>query len=153
MINPIEVAVGKAYGRDPSLIHSRNENGMTPLHQAAALYNVRAIRALLDLSLGSDNASSDLSRRDNTNGDTPLEACGRSMLESKEFREAMLGGIDRWTGYPEEALQCAYELRKAMGEDVGLAAEYIRTRKWGCTCGQCSGTWLSKRMCRRLHRE
>lgn len=128
MLPSIEVEIGIAHGRDPQLIHNPDEKGMTPLHLAAGMRNLRAIRALLGPALGANNASSELNRRDNIDGDTPLEACERNMLNGKEFSEAILG---RWEGYPDEGLQCAYELRKGMGEDVGTEADYIRTKKWG----------------------
>ena len=146
-LSSIEKDIETAHGRDPRLIHKPDENGMTPLHLAASMHNFPAVRALLGPLLGSNNARSELNRRDNTDGDTPLEACERSMLNLKEFSEAMLG---RWNGYPDEALKCAYELRKAMGEEVGSMADYISAKKWGCTCGQCRGGFLSQRMLFRL---
>ncbi|CAL1705726.1 unnamed protein product [Somion occarium] len=139
----IEQTIAQVNITNPDAIHRQDEQGMTPLHLAAGMHNLRALRALLGPSLGPNNARSELERRDNTDGVTPLEACEREMRNDKEFRETMLGA---WNGYPDEGLRCAYELRRAMGEEVGDETTYVRSKKWGCTCGQCVDGWLSPRM-------
>ncbi len=88
-------------------------------------------------------------------GSTPLELCEEGLLRARETVEYRLGDLGEavWSGYSEDGLKVAYALRLAMGEDLGSAQtelEFVRPRRWGCTCGGCDDGWLSKRMCSSL---
>jgi len=67
------------------------------------------------------------------------------MRSDREFLETLL---QTWNGYKDEDLMLEVLLKRAMGMDVpeGTNEEYLRKRKWGCTCGQCDDGWMSKRM-------
>ena len=71
------------------------------------------------------------------------------MRSEREFSETLL---QTWEGYKDEDLVLELLLKKAMGIHIseGSEAEYLRKRKWGCTCGQCDEGWMSKRMRLRL---
>ncbi|RPD65375.1 hypothetical protein L226DRAFT_480019 [Lentinus tigrinus ALCF2SS1-7] len=136
-----------AYGRNPSMVREKDEEGNTALHVAAASHNLAAVQALLALPLES-GILEDLTLRDNKNGFTPLEACDREMRRSKEFAQTLLG---TWSGHPAHALRTQYVLKCASGENLGISEDdYVETRRWGCTCGACTDGWLSPRMRYRL---
>lgn len=44
-----------------------------------------------------------------------------------------------WRGYSDEALSCEYLSKNAMVSPMLAAGEgeYIKKRKFGCTCGMC----------------
>ncbi|TCD68464.1 hypothetical protein EIP91_010750 [Steccherinum ochraceum] len=126
---PIAEFIALVHANDPDIVHSQNPDGLTPLHVAAVAVNQLAIETLLKPEIA--GTQSDLNRRDNTNGTTPLEALEFTLRSGVEFGEAMLGQVQK--PYPDLPLQCAYTLRKAMGEDVGTITEYIKQKRWGCT--------------------
>ncbi|TCD67053.1 hypothetical protein EIP91_000615 [Steccherinum ochraceum] len=134
---PIDNLIVLLHSYKPAIIHSQDRGGYTPLHIAAQTMNRLAIETLLNFDIA--GADSDLHRRDNDGGLTPLE-----MVEFGMRREAIIvDGVVK--AYPEEGLRCAYMLRKAMGEDVGSEEEYLEFSKWGCTCDECGGGWFSPR--------
>lgn len=136
----IAVVIRTAHAIDPSSIHKKSTDGVTPTHLAASGCNLYALRTLLDLDV-----SMDLRDANNWFDTTPLEALNESMRRTRWFSETM---SLRWNGYSENELTCQYLLKKAMGV-VGLSSsqsEYTAQYRLGCTCGQCNDGWLSDRM-------
>ncbi|KAF8574034.1 hypothetical protein K439DRAFT_1399345 [Ramaria rubella] len=129
-----------AYNTEPTAIHKQDDHGFTPVYAAASTGNIHALRKLLDLGGGSD-----LTRCDNMDGFTPLEACMANMTLSREFSETLLSC---WDGYDTCGLLCAATIRRILFPDNTTLTdeEYVAKRKWGCTCGQCLEGWLSPRM-------
>lgn len=141
---PLEQFLRTVYQNNPALIHLQDDNGMTPLHVAASSFNKPAIEKLLQTG-----AAADLQRRDNLIQKTPLEMTEFiCMSHTRTKRDALANmlGLHVLEPYPVDGLKCAYVLRKAAGETLGTEAEYIKQRQWGCTCGQCTEGWLSRRM-------
>jgi len=136
-----------AHHADAGDVHKRDIHGFTPVHIAAVNENVHALRALL--SLDSDRIAEDLKDRKNGGGITSLEGSENSMRSMKECMETLVGV---WRGYSDDALSCEYLLKEAMGLPLVAAdeGEYIKKRKFGCTCGVCTDGWLSPRMRFRL---
>ena len=103
------------------------------------------------LELDPNGMAEDLKDAKNRDGMTPLEGLESSMRSTKEFMETLLGA---WKGYSDEGLSCEYLLKKAMSLPVtATEAEYIKKRRFGCTCGMCTDGWLSPRMKFRLSGE
>ncbi|KDR66028.1 hypothetical protein GALMADRAFT_259860 [Galerina marginata CBS 339.88] len=138
-----------AHGTDAGILRARDAEGMTPVFIAAASENLLALRVLLDLD--PQGVAEDLINAQNAQGMTPLEALQSSMRSTREFSETLLG---KWDGYPDAGLQCEYVLAKAMRLPLVLDGEgnpvkagmYVKKRKYGCTCGKCTGGWMSPRM-------
>ncbi|TCD67052.1 hypothetical protein EIP91_000614 [Steccherinum ochraceum] len=146
---PIDAFIAFVHARKPAIIHRQDSDGLTPLHVAARVMNPLAVATLLDLAF--TGAESDLDRRDNVDGLTPLEAVEFEMRKQMEHQV----GVFSWDQqpYPENGLRCAYMLRKAMGEAVGTAEAYLKLKQWGCTCGQCTDGWFSPRLRYRMHNQ
>lgn len=143
----IEPIIRRVYDADHESVRRADDNGLTPLHLAAGLPRLAAVRALLALPEES-GVKEDLTRRDNADGVTPLEACEHQMRSTREFSESMLGA---WAGNSEDGLRVTLLLRRAAGENITETDdEYVRVRRWGCTCNTCAGGWLSPRMKYRL---
>ena len=139
-IAPIILASHQA---DAGNVRMRDVYGLTPVHIAAGSDNAHALRTLLSLDpLG---IAEDLKDSKNQDGITPLEGLEISMRSTKESMETLVGV---WRGYSDDALICEYLLKKAMGLPLVAAGEeeYIKKRKFGCTCGMCTDGWLSPRM-------
>jgi hypothetical protein len=135
-----------AHQVDAGSVHKRDVNGLMPVHLAAASENVHALRALLELD--PNDMAEDLKDAKNRDGMTPLEGLESSMRSTRELLETLLGV---WNGYSDEGLTCEYLLKKAMSSPVMVTeAEYIKKRRFGCTCGMCTDGWLSPRMRFRL---
>ncbi|EMD30887.1 hypothetical protein CERSUDRAFT_163665 [Gelatoporia subvermispora B] len=140
--------VSRPYERDPTSVRQRDSSGLSPLHLAALAHSLGAVNALLSLPPEA-GVYDDLSSRDNADCDTPLETCEREMRNLRGCRES---SKQAWYGYPDDALRVILALRRAAGEEIEESdEEYIKKRKWGCTCGQCIVGWLSLRMKYRLH--
>ena len=119
------------------------------VHIAAAIENVYALRALFEFD--PNGMAEDLKDTKNKEGMTPLEMLESSMRSKRDIMETMLGV---WNGYSDEGLTCEYLLKKAISLPVTpTEAEYIKKRKFGCTCGMCTDGWLSPRMRFRLSGE
>jgi hypothetical protein len=124
-------------------VRMRDVYGLTPVHIATASDNAHALRTLLSLDpLG---IAEDLQDSKNQDGITPIEGLEISMRSARESMETLVGV---WRGYSDDALICEYLLKKAMGLPMVAAGEeeYIKKRKFGCTCGMCTDGWLSPRM-------
>ncbi|CAA7262588.1 unnamed protein product [Cyclocybe aegerita] len=138
-----------AHNIDAASIRKHDVNGLTPVHIAASGENLHALRVLLELD--PSGIAKDLKDAHNREGMTPLEALRSSMRSIREFSETLLSA---WKGYTDEGLRCEYIMTKAMGLPLGVGEEteeeYVKKRKFGCTCGKCTGGWLSPRMRFRL---
>lgn len=136
--------IRKQYEIDHGCIHQRDPVGFTPVLVAALAQNRDALYVLLELG-----ASDDLKRTDNKLGATPLEALEQSMKLYRATNENILGS---WEGYPDADLKCQFLLKQASNMSTLASTEmvYVARRKLGCTCGQCSQGWLSRRMRYRL---
>lgn len=91
------------------------------------------------LSLG---ARSDLHEK-NKEGRTPLACIDDEMLKGREFFKMV--GVP-FKGHEMSKCRCKVLIMEAMGQ----APPSLEMMKWGCTCGQCHGGWLSPRMKYRL---
>ena len=128
----------------------RDTNGFMPVHVAAVNENIHALRVLLELD--PSGIVEDLKDRKNKDGVTPLEGLESSMRSTKEFLETLMGA---WKGYSDDGLKCEYILKRAMGLPMVVnkseeEEDYIKKKKFGCTCGKCTDGWLSPRMRFRL---
>ncbi|TCD68454.1 hypothetical protein EIP91_010740 [Steccherinum ochraceum] len=137
---PIDTFIQQQYRQSPSSVRERNRKGFTPLHAAAAHKNLRAVRELLKPQYG---ALGDLDNRQNVEGVTPLEFLW--LILRKERQEQEMSGIT-WRGYSPDAIEVAWTLRHAAGEDIGTSKKFIEKYRWGCTCGKCTEGWFSPRM-------
>ncbi|KAI1798318.1 hypothetical protein LXA43DRAFT_1088432 [Ganoderma leucocontextum] len=142
----IDKRIRDAYSQDPSSIHIKDNRGQSALRAAIYAKNVVAIQTLLTLPTES-GIQEEVRSRDET-GWTPVEACERQMRSDREFAETLL---PNWDGNVPDALRILYLLKTASGEDIQVTQEqFVRDRRWGCSCGQCTDGWLSPRMRYRL---
>ncbi|TCD67051.1 hypothetical protein EIP91_000613 [Steccherinum ochraceum] len=146
---PIDRYINLVRARQPALLHSQDTVGCTPLHTAASSWCKPAIKALLNPSIV--GPETDLFRRDNWLGRTPVEELEQQMRNAMDFDVRV--AFQPREPYPDEGLSCAYLLRVAAGEDVGTEEAFIKQRRWGCTCGQCAGGWFSPRLRYRVHNQ
>ncbi len=118
-----------AYATDPSVIRKKAPDGLTPIHMAAGVQNMHALRTLLELGVGDD-----LQDAANKLGTTPLETVDSSMRSSRQLMDSILGV---WNGYSVEDMTCQYLLKKTLGMPLvpPSESEYVEQRKLGCTCG------------------
>jgi hypothetical protein len=154
----LDTQLRAAHAADPASISTAGLDGELPLHVAAKAGSVVATRVLLELSVA---ANGDLENRANRDGTTPLETCEDQMLKDREFG-AMIFGYGMLAGMPAEVQirnderkrgfqLVAKMLKEAMGEEITETdEEWLARRKYGCTCGECTGGWLSWRMRYRL---
>ncbi|KIJ65695.1 hypothetical protein HYDPIDRAFT_39613 [Hydnomerulius pinastri MD-312] len=132
-----------AFAADPMSLSEQDRHGLRPVYIAAAAENLPAVRALLSLGV-----QEDLSKRDNADLMTPLERCAKTMRSSRDLAESILGD---WDGYSDESLLVKAALKRAMGHEMpSTDEEYLRQKKYGCSCGRCVGGWLSPKMQFRL---
>ncbi|KAJ7350700.1 ankyrin repeat family protein [Mycena albidolilacea] len=127
------------YDQDPRSIHKADDMGFTPIFVAVSSLNVVATRKLLEWDLRAD-----LENAANAEGTTPLERLADTMRSGREFAEIFLG----WKGYSQDELTLQELLKQAMGQTAD--ANISENGKYGCTCNQCAGGWLSPRMRFRL---
>ncbi|KAK7057699.1 ankyrin repeat family protein [Favolaschia claudopus] len=141
----VAAVIQACYERDPESIRRPDEKGFTPIFGAATCSNLHAVRKLLEWDMRAE-----LQSTSNAEGVTPLERLADTMRSTREFSETYLG----WDGYSDQELTIEYLLKKATPGQVVNAtniSEYIAGAKYGCTCNQCAGGWLSPRMRFRLH--
>lgn len=135
----------------PDLLPSDSDGGdgdgdhsAASLHEAAFYVYLPTVRALLACPTDG-RILEQLFSRDNAEGLTPLEACEQHQRSLRETTE--LDPLRVWSGYDPDALRIIYLLKRAMGEDVVVSEdEFVRIRRYGCTCERCTDGWLSPRM-------
>jgi hypothetical protein len=136
-------------------------DGELPLHVAAKGGSVPATRILLEVGAA---ARGDLDDRANRDGLTPLETCEDQQLRDREFGAiifpgGMPGGAPADVQAREAERKQGFQLvtkmlREAAGERImETDDEWLAKRRDGCTCGECTGGWLSWHMRYRLHCE
>ncbi|KAI0059550.1 hypothetical protein BV25DRAFT_1860133 [Artomyces pyxidatus] len=139
----IELQLRKIFLVNPDLIHSRDDLGSTPLYLAVNSQRVVIVRTLLGFG-----AESDIMRRDNVFRENAWEHCVGRMRGVRE-RKGVLYGI--YDGNNESLLRIKFLLKKAIGFEMSATeAEYVKLKRWACTCGKCVGGWLSPKMKARL---
>ncbi|KAH0589600.1 hypothetical protein H2248_005332 [Termitomyces sp. 'cryptogamus'] len=136
--------IRRHYQSDPACIHNPDASGFTPIHAALGRANLNAVQVLLELDV-----TEDLKNAKNIEGTTPLESLTSAMQSSREFLGIFMG---QWDGYTQDDLTCEFLVKRVMGMPLisNNLEEYIAKRRWGCTCGECAGGWLSKHMRFRL---
>ncbi|KAL1744515.1 hypothetical protein HDZ31DRAFT_38470 [Schizophyllum fasciatum] len=143
----VVAAIHAAYTQDPTSIHAQDHRGYTPIFLAAIKGYVSAVETLLSLA----DCRADILSRDNVED-------SRNAIEAHDERIRFVVKLAERvtpspTGFSQENLKMQYLLRKATGEEVSTLEKYAEQRRYGCTCGQCRGGWLSPRMARMLHDE
>lgn len=140
----IAALIDVIHARNPLIIHQPDNAGFTPIHIAAGMSNLPAVRTLLDLGVADD-----LRSVLNNEYMTPLDKLQDTMRRARELTETI---FRRWDGHTPQSLACEYLLKKALGMPLMAESEeeYILKRRLGCTCGLCSNQWLSFRMISRL---
>ncbi|KAI0030341.1 hypothetical protein K488DRAFT_54470 [Vararia minispora EC-137] len=109
-------------------------DGVTVLHIAADRGMPHVIDKLLQMG-----ASIDLNTR-SSQGFTPLDLLERQLRATREF----LGTLQiAFAGHDAQFVLAKTKLLQAMGSENIPSSERL---KWGCTCGECTGGWLSPRM-------
>ncbi|KAE8396832.1 hypothetical protein BDV37DRAFT_93183 [Aspergillus pseudonomiae] len=112
----------------------------TLLHILARRLKPESIRWLL---AHVDAASSWKSARD-INGDSPLDVLKDFLEDIRTKRLVYMGNLDvsdDFRGYPAAAVECLSLLDDTLSPDLSVSH-----LKYGCTCGQCIGGFLSPRM-------
>ncbi|KAJ7655625.1 ankyrin repeat family protein [Mycena polygramma] len=136
----IAMTIQSFYDQDPASIHKPDDMGFTPIFVAVSSQNLAAVRKLLQWDLRAE-----LESAVNAEGVTPLERVEDLMKSGREFSEIFLG----WSGYSNEELTMQSLLKQAMGQTAD-ATNITDKQKYGCSCNQCAGGWLSPRMRFRL---
>ncbi|KAF7791162.1 hypothetical protein EIP86_002173 [Pleurotus ostreatoroseus] len=156
--------INNFYATDPTSVVRRDEDGFTPLHVAAKVFSVAAIRALLALPAVSQ-VQATATARDAKQGLTPLDIVERKMEAERAFKSGF--GVP-FVGHDVDAMRCVYLLKKAAGVQLWTEKErnsallhldrlterekedrFVELHRFGCSCSQCVG-WLSPRMLFRL---
>ncbi|KAH9849665.1 hypothetical protein C2E23DRAFT_356847 [Lenzites betulinus] len=150
-MGPLDFDIGgamrEAYDLAPEGVRQRDHRGFSRLHTAALGANLPAVQALFALPAES-GVGADARARNNVAGCTPLGLCEQKVQGTREFTETLLG---TWNGYDPDSLRVVLLLKRAAGEEIAQSEEeFIASRKWGCTCGDCTGGWLSMKMRYRL---
>ncbi|EIM82026.1 uncharacterized protein STEHIDRAFT_171625 [Stereum hirsutum FP-91666 SS1] len=122
---------------DPSSIFVRGPDGATLLHMATSAGRPAVVSLLLSLG-----ARDDVHKKDGE-GRTPLERIDDAMTKAREFAKF---NHRPFKGHETYKCRCKALIMEAMG----LPPPSLEMIKWGCTCGQCQGGWLSPRMKFRL---
>ncbi|KAK8050971.1 hypothetical protein PG993_002356 [Apiospora rasikravindrae] len=152
-----------------------NEHGNTVLHMAAMKGNLDLIKYLIA-------RCPDLATARNREGDTPLEALQSSMelLRTRSSYMEMVEVVsDRFKGFDQSTIACVeflsrgkevFDLTQLSREEISRISSATDSQartihpeadaichalrlKYGCTCGQCMGGFLSPRMKHKLIEE
>ncbi|GKZ40101.1 hypothetical protein AbraIFM66950_002337 [Aspergillus brasiliensis] len=118
-----------------------DDEGDSLLHLVSCSFKIRSAEWLIHRSSGL------LSQR-NAKGNTPLEALEACMENQRTIRgfgmSARMVVSDRFRGFKDTSIACLALLR---GLDIQKASDAERNRlKYGCTCGECLGGFLSPQM-------
>ncbi|KAL0048065.1 hypothetical protein WJX82_006903 [Trebouxia sp. C0006] len=122
-------------------VNGQDHKGSTPLHIAAFEGKLEYVKLLI--SLGASCASKDHM------GYTPLDVC---TLKMQNLRD-VAGIADTFTAHQDAHLAvtgCLQEAGLHQNLHASVASIPFYRSKQGCTCGQCSGGFLSPRMKHRL---
>ena len=101
----IQDVITTAYALDPSVIHKRGPDGYTPVHLAAKIRNIHALRTLLDLGV-----TADLKDTANIDGATPLQIIIEVMRRFKHYEHDVL---DMWKEDRKGDVTCYRLLKNA----------------------------------------
>ncbi|KAI5896936.1 uncharacterized protein SCHCODRAFT_02491542 [Schizophyllum commune H4-8] len=132
----LDAAIEAAYARDSQSIHLQDERGYTPIYVAV----IKGHAAVVDKLLSLGDCRADILSRDNIDDQNAIEAQEEIVRSGSPL-------------FKHRALHLLWVLRSAMGEDVGTVYDFSEKRRYGCSCGQCRGGWLSPRMAYLLHGE
>ncbi|KAL1667005.1 hypothetical protein GGF50DRAFT_49472 [Schizophyllum commune] len=132
----LDAAIEAAYARDSQSVHLQDERGYTPIYVAV----IKGHAAVVDKLLSLGDCRADILSRDNIDDQNAIEA------QEEIVRSGSLL-------FKHRALHLLWVLRRAVGEDVGTLHDFSEKRRYGCSCGQCRGGWLSPRMAYLLHGE
>ncbi|KAL1728576.1 hypothetical protein EV714DRAFT_214842 [Schizophyllum commune] len=132
----LDAAIEAAYAKDSQLIHLQDERGYTPIYVAVIKGHAAAVDKLLSLG----DCRADILSRDNIDDQNAIEAQEEIVRSGSPL-------------FKHRALHLLWVLRRAVGEDVGTVHDFSEKRRYGCSCGQCRGGWLSPRMAYLLHGE
>jgi hypothetical protein len=127
--------------QDDRIWKGTNDEGDTLLHLASCSSKIRSVQWLMQRSPGL------LSQR-NASGNTPqeaLEACMEEALRTVRDAGKLTALIsDDFRGFEDTSITCLALLR---GCDIEQASDSKRNRlKYGCTCGECVGGFLSPQL-------
>ena len=118
--------------------YSTDEKGETVLHTAAQEQNASAVAWILE-------RNSRLRKCRNLKGETPLEALLAALERSRTHRgPASIFAIfasDHFKGYTLKGVECL-----AMLQNIEPTHAQKLCMRYGCTCSQCIGGYLSPRM-------
>ncbi|KAG6906885.1 hypothetical protein DXG01_011506 [Tephrocybe rancida] len=120
------------YASHPFMIYYRDVYGATPLDLAFHINNRYAVGTLQQLHKEMQNSAQP--------PPSPLERKLVDLLRLLKIQE---------DGYPMDELTLEFMQHRVQGMPDNLE-DYIKQRKWGCTCGKCTDGWLSQRMRRHL---
>lgn len=101
----IQDVITNAYSLDPNVIHKKRPDGYTPVHLAAKIRNIHALRTLLDLGV-----TEDLKDTANIDGATPLQIIIEDMRRFKHYEHDVL---HMWKGDRKEDVTCYRLLKNA----------------------------------------
>ena len=127
-------AIEAAYAKDSQSIHLQDERGYTPIYVAV----IKGHAAVVDKLLSLGDCRADILSRDNIDDQNAIEAQEEIVRSGSPL-------------FKHRALHLLWVLRRAVGEDVGTVHDFSEKRRYGCSCGQCRGGWLSPRMAYLLH--
>ncbi|DBA84876.1 hypothetical protein WJX77_010566 [Trebouxia sp. C0004] len=122
-------------------VNGQDHKGSTPLHIAACEGKLEYVQLLV--RLGANCASKDHM------GYTPLDVCTLKMQNLRDIA----GIADTFTAHQDAHLAitgCLQEAALRQNLHASVASIPFYRSKQGCTCGQCSGGFLSPRMKHRL---
>ncbi|KAJ0415614.1 hypothetical protein BJY00DRAFT_254500 [Aspergillus carlsbadensis] len=117
-----------------------DDAGDTLLHLASCSSKLRSVQWLMQRSPG-------LLTQRNASGSTPqeaLEACMETRRTIRSFGMLRVVISDNFRGFDDASITCLALLR---GYNIEQASDSERNRlKYGCTCGDCVGGFLSPRL-------
>ncbi|KAL6896377.1 hypothetical protein GGI43DRAFT_410944 [Trichoderma evansii] len=120
----------ESYGPEDDTWVSTDRNGNTLLHHVAISENPACIKWIVE-------KCPHLITIRNLSGDTPFDSC-QEHLENIHNEE----GLDKFNGHSQLFVEILSNLKGLSNP----SQEELQRLKYGCTCGQCQGGFLSPRM-------